>query len=153
MGRRIDSPGQSGNNLEAIAAYAECELPGDLSSRRGGVACAHNGNRWPRQACCISQHREDRRRIVNRRQSFGVVRFANCDHASANRIERCDLVFGLSQSCDPDSPLPASSARQVRRSVDCVGGIAEMVDKPQESRWPDILASEQAQPVPGFGVG
>src|SRR5262245_10064423 len=101
MGRGINTARESRGDQEARFTKLTREPFSELDTRRRGIACAHDRDRWPRQCGELAAYPDEGRRIVDHGKTEWIVRLAERYEADAHRLRGSHLALGLGACADP----------------------------------------------------
>jgi hypothetical protein len=136
---------------EAITKPRGAEVVGqclrEFQTGAGGVAGADDGDHRPCQDVDVATYAEQRRRIVDHGQPRRIERLVWRHQADAKLFAGVELALSILLAADPAGPRGAAAPRQIGQPLKRRPGAAEMTDQGTESARPDIIGTDQPQPI------
>ena len=150
MGLGIDAASQSGNHRETGAAEGAGEISGDAPAACRGVARADDGDDRAGQQPDLPENRQDRRRILDRREGAWISRLTPADQAAADSRQPGQFGFGSRARRRRDGPAVLVAPRQPRECVERRPRRAKAPQQRIEADRTDGFGAAQPQPVQPF---
>ena len=145
--RLINAARQAGCNDKAGFAEIARQGPREFQPGAGSIARADDGNHRPHQHVKRAAHAEQRRRIVEGGEARRVAGFAGRDEADAYSFARGKLGACIFLAKNPPRTRRAAAPRKVRQPLQRRLRAAEMIDQRTKRARPDIVGTDQPQPV------
>src|SRR5262249_25547661 len=129
-----------------------CKRARELAPKRRCIAGAHDSDHVARKQQDISEHRYDRRRRIERRQTRRIVRLDACDEAAAEPGEMLDLASNVGFRRQL-SRVASAATDQMRKLGERRACRAKSCEKGPERGATYIRRAREPQPGAAFSVG
>jgi hypothetical protein len=143
----VDAARQSRCDGKSRLRQCAREPLGDLHASGRGIARADDGDERHRQHASMAADREQRRGVIDHLQTLRIVGLAECHQRNAELGAGFNFPLGLLTRANLRTAGAAATARQPRQGFECRARPAEMIEQRPKSARPDILASNEPQPV------
>ena len=153
VNRSVDAPRETGGDEEPRLGQCRGEVARQAFARQGGVARAHHGDRGARQQAHMPDGRQDRRRIVDRRQGARVVALASAKQAAIQLRKRGELLLRRRLLEDAQRLAAATPTREFGQGIERGRSAAIGREQVPKGDRAHILAADEPQPVEPFLVG
>ena len=152
MGGGVDAARQAGRDSDPGLAKPLCDRARDTLAVRRSIARADDRDDRRIAQRRRAGERNQRRRILRRRQAPGIVGLLRRNQPGAGLPGCDDLGLRRSDRSDADRLRPSAAAGQFGQRLERVRDRAEMAQKVPEGHGADILAPDQPEPVGPFPV-
>ena len=116
-------------------------------SRAGGVARSDDGDHRTHHDVEIAAHAEQRRCVIYRGETWRITGFARREQADADPFAGGKFFLGFSLTVNPPGARSAAPARQIGQPGQRLARTAKMIHKRAKGPRPDVLGTDQPQPV------
>ena len=153
MRRLVDATCETRHDDETRFPEIARQLAGKFQPGAGGIARADDGNHRPQQHIMRATHAEQRRRIVKGGEARRITGFAGREQADALPFARGNLGARVVLAEDAARASRTAPPRQIGQPLQGAASAAEMIDQGTKRARPDMVGTDQPQPVDALRVG